>query len=96
MKRMLIFSIIVFFIILMLPIAARAIQEGPEQARQEVEEATSEKRESGLVTLDFEGADIRSVIRVITMASGLNMVINARMNTIFAEVLDNTPIIGKD
>ncbi|MBN2096911.1 MAG: type IV pilus secretin PilQ [Candidatus Omnitrophica bacterium] len=49
------------------------INPQPEEAKQVT--APVEPTESGLVTMDFENADIRDVIRVIALASGLNMVI---------------------
>lgn len=65
MKRMLIFSSAIFLLIFSLP-----IMDG-----KTAEDNAAQEPKSGLVTLDFENADIRDVIKVIALASGTNMVI---------------------
>jgi len=42
---------------------------------QLLQEVLAEEEATGLVTMDFEDADIRDVIKVVAMASGMNMVI---------------------
>ena len=46
-----------------------------ELASAQTEEAALEESGSSLITMDFEDAEIRDVVRVIAMASGMNMVI---------------------
>ena len=75
MKRMMIFSSAIFFTLFMLPLAAGFSEEVLQPIAEQTEEAAPEEGKSGLVSLDFEEADIRDVIKVIAMASGLNMVI---------------------
>ncbi len=65
-KRLLLLSsIILLLAIFILPAASSIAQE----------QAPPEEEKSGLVTMDFEDADIRDVIKVLALASGMNMVI---------------------
>lgn len=76
MKRMPIFMAMVFLAIFILSMPpGLAQEEEPSQAAEPKEGLTSEENKSGLVTMEFEDADMRDVIRVIALASGLNMVI---------------------
>ena len=80
MKRAAIFLALVLLTIFVLLIADSFAQEKPGQASQQIEKTVSERvvseeTESAQVSLDFEDADIRDVIEIITMASGMNMVI---------------------
>ena len=63
-----------FFIIFSLSITAARGTETPELTVP-TEEAALEESESGLVTMDFEDAEVRDAIKVLAMASGMNMVI---------------------
>ncbi len=87
MKRMVTFIATVFFIIFMLANGrGLAQQELPQEPSEQTKEVISEEgtagpvRKSfsngaGLITMDFEDADMRDVIGIIAMASGLNMII---------------------
>jgi len=68
MKRIIILLSLIFSVLVILPITSGLAQE------EQVISAAAEGK-SSLVTLDFEGADIRDVVKVIAIASGLNVVI---------------------
>ncbi len=78
MKRLIRYWPLIFFALVILPITSSLAQEELPQESAQGQEGkvyAAAGPESGLVTLDFEDADLRDVIRVIAMASGLNMVI---------------------
>lgn len=76
MRRKIIFSGIICLVFSVFAAEMPSAQAKEEPAQEQPIEVTTEgKGQGGLVTMDFEDADIRDVIKVIAIASGLNMII---------------------
>ncbi|MCQ9208020.1 MAG: type IV pilus secretin PilQ [Omnitrophica bacterium] len=73
--RKTIFLMVLFSFTLLLFAMPGVAEELPKELPEQPEKLPAEKSSLGLVTMDFEDADMRDVIKVITMASGMNMVI---------------------
>jgi type IV pilus assembly protein PilQ len=57
----------------------------------QTKEEISKIEESGLITMDFEDADIRDVVKVIAIASGMNMVIGKDVEAMVTISLKDVP-----
>ncbi len=91
MKTAMGFSVIVFFAIPISLIAVGLAEETSNETFQQVEQVSAPEGSSGLVAMNFEEADIQDVIKVIAMASGLNMVIGKDVQAKVTISLKNMP-----
>lgn len=92
MRRVLIFSsYILCLVMVMFPGTVGIAEEEAQPQRQEIEEVIFEKERASLVTMDFEEAEIRDVIRVLAMASGMNMVIGKDVEAMVTISLKDVP-----
>lgn len=78
MNRVAIFTLAVLLVLFLATLKAYPAEEAELEKLtppKEAQDLPVEEDKSGLVTMDFEGAEIHDVIRVIAMASGMNIAI---------------------